>query len=83
LNNCCIAMNGIAASVSYVRSDGVVYGSRVLITMAGCMVMIGCMIRGHSERVQVFGHCMKVRCDMVQLTSGLWALSQSVPRMIL
>ena len=83
LNSCCIAINGIMAIVLYMGSSGVVYGSRVLMTVAGCMVMIGHMIRGRSKRVQVFGHCMNARCDMVQLTSGLWALSQSVPKMIL
>ena len=82
LNSCCMAINGIAASVSYIGSGGVVYGSRVLMTVAGCMVVMGHIIRGHSERVQVFGHHVNVRCDMVQLTSGLWALSQSVPKMI-
>jgi hypothetical protein len=68
-------MNGMAAIVSYVGSDEVVYGSRVLITVAGCMVVIGRMTRGCFERVQVLGHCVNASCDVVQLTSGLWALS--------
>ena len=82
MNSCCIAINGMAASVSYVGSGGVVYGSRVLITIAGCMVVIGCMTRGCSERVQVLGHHVNASCDVVQLTSGLWALSQSVPKIM-
>ena len=82
LNSCCIAMNGMAAIVSYVGSGGVVYGSRVLMTVAGCMVVIGRITRGRSERVQVLGHRVNASCDIVQLTSGLWALSQSVPKMI-
>jgi hypothetical protein len=82
LNSCCIAINGIAAIVSYMGSGGVIYGSRVLITVAGCMVMIGRMTRGCSERVQVLGHHVNARCDVVQLTSGLWALSQSVPKIM-
>ena len=75
-------MNGIVARVLYIGSGGIVYSSRVLITVAGCMVVIGHMIRGRSERMQVFGYHIKVRCVMVQLTSELWALSQSVPKMI-
>ena len=82
LNSCCMAINGIVAITSYVGSSGITYGSRVLMTVAGCMVMISCMIRGCSERVQVLGHCVNASCDVVQLTSGLWALSQSVPKMI-
>jgi hypothetical protein len=72
----------VTAIMLYVGSNSVVYGSRVLMTVAGCIVIIGHMIRGRLERVQVFGHCVNARCDMVQLTSGLWALSQSVSKMI-
>jgi hypothetical protein len=75
-------MNGMAAIVLYVGSGGIVYGSRVLMTVAGCVVVIGRMINGHSERVQVLGHRVNASCDVVQLTSGLWALSQSVPKVI-
>ena len=78
-----MAINGMMARVSYAGSGGIVNGSKVLMTVAGCMVMIGLMISSRSERVQVFGHCMNARCDMVQFTSGLWALSQSVLRMML
>ena len=67
LNSCCIVINGMAAIVSYVGSGGIIYGSRVLMTVAGCIVMIGHIIRGHSERVQVFGHHVNARCDVVQL----------------
>jgi hypothetical protein len=82
LNSCCIAINGMAAIVLYVGSGGVMYGSSVLMMVAGCMVVIGRITRGRSERVQVLGHCVNASCDIVQLTSGLWALSQSVPKMI-
>jgi hypothetical protein len=70
-----MAMNGVTANISNVGSGNVMYGSRVLITVVSCMVMIGCMIIGCSERVQVFGHHVEARCDVVQFTSGLCALA--------
>jgi hypothetical protein len=73
----------MAASMPNMGLGGVVYGSKMLITVAGCMVIIGCIIRGCSERVQDLGQHIKVRCNIVQLTLGLCALCQSVPRMIL
>jgi hypothetical protein len=34
------------------------------------------------DKVQEAGQCVNVICDVVQLMSGLWALSQSVPRIM-
>jgi len=76
-------MKGTAAmSLSAGSMSSGVHGSKMLIIIVGCVVVVGCIMSGHSERVHVLGQCVKASWEVVQLTSGLWALSQSVPRMM-
>ena len=56
-------------------------GSRRLMYIAGEVVGGDWTTSLFVDRVQVFGHRVKASFEFVQSSSGLWALSQSVPRM--
>ena len=57
-------------------------GSRKLIYIEGVFEVAGWTIRAFVDKVQDGGHRVKARQEEVQSSSGLWALSQSVPRII-
>jgi hypothetical protein len=49
--------------------------------IAGLDVLDVWIVRGRVVRAHVGGHRVNARAECVQSSSGLWALSQSVPRM--
>jgi hypothetical protein len=83
LNTWCYMMNGTAAILS---SDGSmrsgIYDSRVLIMVTEFVDKSGRTISGVSDSEQVRRQRENVRCEVVQLTSGLCAFNQSVPRIM-
>ena len=62
--------------------DGIEDGSRELIYIEGVFEVTGWTVRALVDKVQDGGHRVKARWEEVQSSSGLCALSQSVPRMI-
>jgi hypothetical protein len=56
-------------------------GLRRLMYMAGLVVLEVWMVSGLTDRAQDVGQRVNARVEHVQSSSGLWALSQSVPSM--
>jgi hypothetical protein len=50
--------------------------------VAGELIIVGHMIIGVVDSEHDQGQRVRASCKVVQLTSGLWAFSQSVPRII-
>jgi hypothetical protein len=57
-------------------------GSRELMIAPVEVIFCGCKTRGLQDKVQDGRQHVNASRSMAQSTSGLWALSQSVPRMI-
>jgi hypothetical protein len=72
-----------AANCSY-TGDGLCSGagSRELIYTVGVSFVDVWIMSGHVDKIQVVEHRVNARRKLVQSSSGLWALSQSVPRII-
>jgi hypothetical protein len=83
LKTCCRLIKGVAAISSNGGSAiSRVRGSRRLIMVAGELIVVGRMIIGIADNEHDLGQRVRANCEVVQLTSGLWAFSQSVPRMM-
>lgn len=83
LNNwCCVIKAETAKMLSGSSGASGGCGSILLIKATGFFDARGWTISGRSDRVHVFGHRVKASCEVVQLTSGLCANNQSVPRIM-
>ena len=55
----------------------------VLMCVGMSLLLTGCVVISFAESLQVLGHLVNLSLEAFQSTLGLWAYSQSVPRMML
>jgi hypothetical protein len=53
-----------------------------LMTVAREALLFGSSTKGRFDKVQDCGQRVNANCGFAQFTSGLWAYSQSVPKMM-
>ena len=55
----------------------------VLMCVGVFRLLTGCAMISFAESLQLLGHLVNLSLEVLQSTSGLWAFSQSVPKMML